>query len=233
MKILPHTHRAIRVVSVCFLAVLALSHTATAQTTDTPELPAHFVAGLEAYNANQLELAYSEFLISAEEGHLESQFNVALMYENGIGVEKDEVQALAWYLKSAQQGNAAAQYNLAVLYENGRGTEVDFAQANEWYRSASLQGDPLAIGNLGMLYLRGDGVPVDKVAGIALLLRSVTLDPSSENHARQNITGAQGLTPQIIQEAQVLADKMSKASSLLIPLDQHLTLANLPQKLGN
>lgn len=230
MNILPLTRR---VVSVCLFSALTLSNSITAQTVDSPELPAHFVAGLEAYNANQLELAYSEFLTSAKEGHLESQFNVALMHENGIGVTKDEAQALAWYLKAAQQGSSAAQYNLAVLYENGRGTEVDFAQANEWYRSAAVQDDPLAIGNLGMLYLRGDGVPVDEVAGIALLLRSVSLDPSSENHAKQNITGAQGLTPQIIQEAQVLADKMSKASSMLIPLDQHLTLTSLPQALGN
>lgn len=154
------------------------------------------------------------------------------MYENGIGVDKDMKKALVWYRKAALQGSSLVQFNLAVLYENGRGTEVNFAEANEWYRKAAVQGDPLAIGNLGMLYIRGDGVPVNKIAGIALLLQSVTLDSSPANNAKQNITGTPGLTPQMIQEAQALADQMSKAKNLLVPLDQHLPLANIPKYPG-
>ncbi|MFT5623093.1 MAG: hypothetical protein ACI9FZ_001021 [Bacteroidia bacterium] len=178
---------------------------------------------LEAYNANNLPLAYTEFRAAANEGHLDSQFNVARMYENGIEVEKDLKAALAWYRKASLKGSSGAQFNLGVLYEGGRGTEVNFAEANEWYRQAAVQGDPLAMGNLGMLYIRGDGVPVNKVSGIALLLQSATLDSSPANNAKQNISGTQGLTPQIIQEAQALVDQMGKAKNLLLPLDQHLT----------
>jgi len=131
---------------------------------------ANFEAGIAAYQANDLPLAYKSFLVAAKEGHADSQFNVALMYERGIGVGKDEKEAVVWYGKSASQGNAAAQFNLGVLYENGRGTEIDFVKANEWYRRASVQGDALAIGNLGMLYVRGQGVKENKIAGAALLL---------------------------------------------------------------
>ena len=218
--------------SACLLASLAFTTSTQAQRIEDQPLPAHFAAGLAAYNANNLPLAYAEFLAGAKEGHIDSQFNVALMHENGIGVEKDAKQAVVWYRKAAEQGSSLAQFNLAVLYENGRGTEVNFAEANEWYRKASVQGDPLAIGNLGMLYIRGDGVPVNKIAGIALLLQSVTLDSSPANNAKQNISGTPGLTPQMIQEAQALADQMSKAKNLLIPLDQHLTLANIPKYPG-
>ncbi|MFT6059302.1 MAG: TPR repeat protein [Lentimonas sp.] len=154
------------------------------------------------------------------------------MYENGIEVEKDLKAALAWYRKASQKGSSGAQFNLGVLYENGRGTEVNFAEANEWYRQAAVQGDPLAMGNLGMLYIRGDGVPVNKVAGIALLLQSATLNSSLGNNAKQNISGTPGLTPQIIQEAQALVDQMGKAKNLLLPLEQQLTLANIPKYLG-
>ncbi|MGB5361258.1 MAG: tetratricopeptide repeat protein, partial [Eudoraea sp.] len=131
---------------------------------------ANFEAGIAAYQANNLPLAYTEFLTAAKEGHADSQFNVALMYEQGIGIAKNEKEAVVWYDKSASQGNSAAQFNLGVLYENGRGTAIDFAKANEWYRKACVQGDPLAIGNLGMLYVRGQGVKENKVAGVALLL---------------------------------------------------------------
>jgi TPR repeat protein len=119
----------------------------------------------------------------------------------------------------------AAQYNLGVLYENGRGTPVDFAKANEWYRKASVQGDALAIGNLGMLYVRGQGVKENKIAGVALLIVSATMDPSPDNHAKQNIASTRGLTTEMVVEAQTLAEEMSSARNLLVPLDQYLKKA--------
>jgi len=183
---------------------------------------ANFEAGVVAYQANDLPLAYKKFLAAAKEGHADSQFNVALMYERGIGVGKDEKEAVVWYGKAASQGNAAAQFNLGVLYENGRGTKIDFVKANEWYRKASVQGDALAIGNLGMLYMRGQGVKENKVAGVALLLMSASLDASPENHAKQNLTGARGLTSEVVTAAQALSVKLSRAKDLLVPLDQYL-----------
>ena len=182
----------------------------------------NFQAGIAAYQANNLPLAYKEFLTAAKDGDADSQFNVALMYEQGIGVAKDEKEAVVWYGKSAAQDNSAAQYNLGVLYENGRGTAVDFAKANEWYRKAAVQGDPLAIGNLGMLYIRGQGVKENKVAGLALLLVSATMDPSPQNHAKQNISTTQGLSSEMIAEAQVLAQELSSANNFLNPLDNYL-----------
>jgi TPR repeat protein len=187
-----------------------------------PNAVAHFEAGIAAYQANDLPLAYKEFLAASKKGHADSQFNLALMYEQGIGVGKNEKEAVVWYGQSAAQGNAAAQYNLGVLYENGRGTKIDFAKANELYRQASVQGDALAIGNLGMLYVRGDGVAENKVAGVALLLMSATLDPSPENHAKRNITATRGLTAETIAAAQTLSGQLSSAKNLLVPLDQYL-----------
>jgi uncharacterized protein len=183
---------------------------------------ANFEAGIAAYQASDLPLAYKSFLAAAKEGHADSQFNVALMYERGIGIGKDEKEAVVWYGKAASQGNAAAQFNLGVLYENGRGTEIDFVKANEWYRRASVQGDALAIGNLGMLYVRGQGVKENKIAGVALLLVSATLDPSPANHAKQNLSGTPGLTSEIVVAAQALSGELSSAKNLLVPLDQYL-----------
>lgn len=178
--------------------------------------------GVAAYEADNLPLAYKEFRAGADKGEADCQFNVALMYEKGIGVTKDEKEALVWYRKSAEQGNANAQFNLGVLCEHGRGCTVDFAQANQWYRKAAVQGDALAIGNLGMLYLRGDGVRANKIAGLALLLKSATMDGSPENHAKMNISATKGLSVEMIAAAQKLSDELSKAKDLLIPLDQYL-----------
>ena len=195
---------------------------AQAQDKQTPNAVANFEAGIVAYQANDLPLAYTAFLAAAKDGHADSQFNVALMYEKGIGVGKDEKEAVVWYDRSASQGNANAQYNLGVLYENGRGAKVDFAKANEWYRKASVQGDALAMGNLGMLYVRGQGVKENKTAGLALLLMSATQDSSPQNHAKRNIASTRGLSAEMIAAAHSLAEEMSRAKNLLMPLDQYL-----------
>jgi TPR repeat protein len=183
---------------------------------------AGFDEGVAAYQSGDLPLAVKEFRAAAEAGNTDAQFNMALMYERGIGVSKDEQESVVWYRKAAEQGNSTAQFNLAVMYENGRGTAVDFHQAHHWYRKASVQGDGLAIGNLGMLYMRGQGVKQNKVAGLALLLVSVELDNSPENRARQNISSTRGLTAEMIQAAQTLSAAMTGTNNLLVPLDQYL-----------
>lgn len=183
---------------------------------------AGFTEGVAAYQAGNLPVAVKEFRAAAQQGHSDSQFNLGLMYEHGIGVIKDEKEAVFWYQKAALLGNSNAQYNLAVLYENGRGCDVDFSQAHKWYREAIVQGDGLAVGNLGMLYLRGQGVAEDKVAGLALLIISVTMDNSPENRAKQNISLTKGVTAKIIEESQILASEMGKEPNILIPLDRFL-----------
>jgi TPR repeat protein len=220
MKTMKSLTRRILMLSTCLLATVAL--TVEAQERKNPDTNANFDAGIVAYEANNLPLAYKEFLTAAEAGHADSQFNVALMYERGIGVAKDEKVAVFWYDKAASQGNAAAQFNLGVLYENGRGTKVDFTKANAWYRKASVQGDALAIGNLGMLYVRGQGVKENKVAGVALLLVSATWDTSPENQAKKNVAAIRGLSAEMITAAQALSGEMSSAQNLLVPLDQYL-----------
>ena len=219
MKIKLFTLR-ILLFSASLLVAVACTEGTHAQNKDKGK--AYFESGLKALDANNMPLAFKDFLVSAKEGHAFSQYNVAIMYEQGLGVNKNEKEAFFWYGKSASQGNSDAQFNLGVLYENGRGTNIDFAKANEWYRKASVQGDGLAVGNLGMLYIRGQGVKENKVAGVALLLVSVAMDTSPENQAKNNISSTRGLTAAMVTEAQTLSGEMSNATNILVPLDTYL-----------
>ena len=72
------------------------------------------------------------------------------------------------------------------------------------------------------LYVRGQGVEENKVAGVALLLMSATLDQSPENNAKQNLATTRGLTAEMVASAQALAGQLSGAQNLLVPLDQYL-----------
>jgi TPR repeat protein len=51
----------------------------------------------------------------ALKGDPDAQYNLAYLYENGLGVPKDEARALELYQQAADQGHSAAQSNLKVL----------------------------------------------------------------------------------------------------------------------
>ena len=51
----------------------------------------------------------------AEQGNAFAQFNLGVMYENGLGVSKNLETAIAWYRKAAEQGFAPAQQTVTRL----------------------------------------------------------------------------------------------------------------------
>ena len=77
---------------------------------------------------------------TAEKGDAPAQFNLGLSYANGLGVTKDEVEAVKWYRKAAEKGNAEAQLNLGVMYANGLGVEEDDVEAYKWFLLSGAQG---------------------------------------------------------------------------------------------
>ena len=101
---------------------------------------------------------FKKMLQAAEQGNVDAQFNLGVMYENGRGVRQDYIQAVQWYRKAAEQGIAQAQYNLGLMYRNGQGVRQDYAQAEQWYRKAAEQGIAQAQYNLGVMYANGLGV---------------------------------------------------------------------------
>ncbi|GBB87804.1 hypothetical protein RclHR1_01430013 [Rhizophagus clarus] len=65
---------------------------------------------------------------SANLGHRISQYNLGIMYENGIVVDKDYDKAFELYNMTANSGSSSAQHNLAVMYEFGKGIQRDINQ---------------------------------------------------------------------------------------------------------
>jgi len=98
----------------------------------------------------------------AESGDSQAQLLVAWMYDNGVGVESDPVEAFHWWRKAGEKGAVVAQYNVAVMYAAGQGVRRNYPEAVEWYRKAAAQGWPDAYANLGWLYNAGRGVPMNK-----------------------------------------------------------------------
>ena len=70
----------------------------------------------------------------AEQGNAAAQYNLGLLYNNGLGVPQDYAEAMKWYRKSADQGNASAQHNLGLMYVEGKGVPRNYLEAARWYR---------------------------------------------------------------------------------------------------
>ena len=103
------------------------------------------------------KLKFDKVKKKAEQGDKEAQNDLGCMYENGEGVEKDELMAVCWYQKSAKQGYALAQYNLGLAYYFSRGVDANYTKAVYWYRKAAEQEYAAAENNLGVALEYGQG----------------------------------------------------------------------------
>jgi TPR repeat protein len=93
------------------------------------------------------------YKFAADQGNAEAQVSLALMYENGRGVEMNDKEAARLYKLAADQGNATAQANLGVYFRDGRGgLRTSDQEAARLFNLASNQGNQFGQINLGLFY---------------------------------------------------------------------------------
>src|SRR5437879_5185004 len=110
----------------------------------------------------------AELCQKAEQGDASVQYNLAVCYDNGVGVEKDKPKAVELYKKAAEQGHLDAQCNLGVCYQYGTGVEKDEQKAVELYQKVADQGHAQAQHNLGRCYKNETGVEKDEQKAVEL-----------------------------------------------------------------
>jgi len=119
---------------------------------------ADFDKGLKAYQSGDYTTALSKWVPLAEQGNVDAQFYLGLMYANGEGVLENDKTGVQWYTLAAKQGDSYAQYNLGTMYEKGNGVPQNGKAAVKWYTLAAEQGFVNAQYNLGTMYSSGSGV---------------------------------------------------------------------------
>jgi FimV-like protein len=75
---------------------------------------------------------------AAEQGHLDAQFQLGLLYNQKNESIYDGKEAERWLRKAAEQGLPDAQLFLGYYYIEFK----DFAEAERWLRKAADQGNP-------------------------------------------------------------------------------------------
>jgi len=110
-------------------------------------------------SGNDATRTFNETKVRAEHGDVKAQCFLGESYHFGVGVAKDEVEAVKWWHKAAEQGNATAQFDLGHCYAAGNGVTSDMVEAIKWWRKAAEQGNVKAQYFLGLVYRAGKGTP--------------------------------------------------------------------------
>lgn len=73
------------------------------------------VDGLNAYEQRNYKQAVEIWTVLAEQGDAEAQFNLGVLFKNGIGVTQNDTEAMRWLRKSAEQGYEHAMLIVEVI----------------------------------------------------------------------------------------------------------------------
>ena len=106
-------------------------------------------------NANEAD-TFNAMVALANKGDAEAQYHVGMMYNNGIGTQKDPRQAFEWFQKSAASNDPLGAYKLGCYYD-GQGAGIVAADSNEAlkYKLVSAKaGYALAQHDVAILYDR-------------------------------------------------------------------------------
>lgn len=126
-----------------------------------------------------LKQAYEYYRIAAEDGFMYAQYELANLYDNGLGVEQDIVQAAYWYQKAAEQGHMESQFQLGLILDLGNDfIEKEPNEAFEWYKRAADAGHTAACTNVGLLYHYGQTVEVNYHKAAEYYLRAIANNDS-------------------------------------------------------
>lgn len=112
---------------------------------------------------------FSQVKAKAEAGDKEAQYDLAYMYFNGEGVERDYQTAVKWYLASAQQNYEYAEEMMAMVYYSGYGVPQDYGKAKQWLELLISKNNPKAQNLLATMYTYGQGVEQDHQQAVRLL----------------------------------------------------------------
>ncbi|MES1950667.1 hypothetical protein S4A8_07410 [Salinisphaera sp. S4-8] len=152
-----------------------------------------FSDAITAYQRGNYDVAHDLWAPLAEDGDARAQFNLALLYANGLGRARDRETARRWFQAAAEQGNVQAQYNLARMLQAGDGVPRDIAAARRWYEKAARQDFAPAQNNLALMYLEGQGMPRDRASAVRWLSRAADASPE----ARNNLNGLAVRLPEV------------------------------------
>jgi len=141
-------------------------------------LPSARSVGLKMLTAGDATGAVPHLEAEARAGDASSAFALAMLYQNGDGVDRNLALAAGWFRRAALTGHGEAAYRLAEMTRIGAGVPKSTEDAIKWHQKAAGRGNADAAYVLGRIYRLGDGVRRDYPEAIKWLT-----DAAGKGHA--------------------------------------------------
>ena len=106
--------------------------------------------------APNYEEALNWLTLAADKGVAQALFNLGYMYENGLGVQKDEIKAIEYYEKSVNRNHIDGYLALGVIYSTGVNADE---QKSEYYFNEALKVGDGDASRIAYKFLKGYGLP--------------------------------------------------------------------------
>jgi TPR repeat protein len=164
-----------------------------------------------AYAAGDYTKAYQLFQGLAESGDTKAQYDLSLMFIQGIGTKQNIGQGLVWLNRAAEKGNIEAMLELGVLYQKIDTLENTPQLALYWFEKAAMAGSAVGQYNLAHSYMDGGQIAVDlpkayiwmslsdttgnPVAGAEVAKLKASLSPQELLAAQEKITALKKTLP--------------------------------------
>jgi len=106
---------------------------------------------------DEQESKFDELQSQAEAGNLDAQYELAMMYLKGRGIDADGAKARQWLQRAADKGDSRATTRLGILNYKGEAGSTNYKQALSLFNRVS-DNSVLAQYYLGEMYATGAGV---------------------------------------------------------------------------
>lgn len=117
--------------------------------------------GFQAFKLGNYEHALRLWLPIAEKDNADAQYNLGILYQKGLGVEKNIKTAFIWYKRASANGHTDAMYNLGIMYNKGRVVYRSPKDAIKWWKKAAELGNDAAQFNIAVEYFYGRSLGKD------------------------------------------------------------------------
>lgn len=131
-------------------------------------------AGEHALAAGDYRTAYGAF--SRRGNEPSAAFQLAAMYRDGLGVERNPDLAIQTFLVAAEGGHRSAMTALGRMFAETNDGHSSYPEALDWYTKAALRGDAEAAVELARMLAEGRGSTRDPVAALAWLYVAIASD---------------------------------------------------------
>jgi TPR repeat protein len=123
-----------------------------------------YLRGFQALEQRDYETALYYLSFFAANGDAKAQYNLGLMYRDGLGVKKDDVQSLTHFLEAAENGHMLGNYAVGLAFLIGKGSDINAEAAIHYLTEAALLGHAISPVEIGHLYFQGALIEKDFVS---------------------------------------------------------------------